>query len=96
MFIQKYEAQICDVISCTLNDFECTLQNILELPESNERLMKQKELKNAFSNPNQEELEIDIFKNMNSHENLKKFEEDFNLNDLKKINYEEDYEVNNI
>jgi len=53
-------------------------------------------LKNAFSNPNQEELEIDIFKNMNSHENLKKFEEDFNLNDLKKINYEEDYEVNNI
>lgn len=58
--------------------------------------MKYKELKNAFTNPNQEDLEIDIFKNMNSQENLKKFEEDFNLNDLKKINYEEDYEVNNI
>jgi hypothetical protein len=58
---------------------------MLELPESNERLMKYKELKNAFTNSNNDELEIDIFRNMNAQENMKKFEEDFNLNDLKKV-----------
>jgi len=49
-------------------------------------LVKYKELKNAFSNPNHDDLEIDIFKNMDAQENLKKFESDFNLNDLKKVN----------
>lgn len=69
---------------------------MLDLPESNERLIKQKELKSAFTNSKNDHLEIDIFKNMHIQDSMKKFEEDFNLNDLKKVNYEEDYEINQI
>jgi len=68
----------------------------LDLPESNERLQKYKELKKAFDVPYGNDLEINIFRNLQKVDVLQKLEQEFDLSNLQRINYQEDFELNKV
>jgi len=94
-FIEQNLDVILDVIRNSATDWERTVYKILDLPESNERLQKYKELKAAFDNES-DDLQINIFKNIKVSDKLKKLETDFDLDVLEKVNFTENYQLNQV
>jgi len=95
-FVEKYHNQIIDIIKNAKLNLEKTIQKLLDLPESNNRYKKYKEIKNIFDNPINNNIEIDIFKNLHKSDKLKNLENEFDLDNVNKINYKECYDLNGI